>query len=85
MEKNTTHTVNFSIKIGDQLWHEAKDKLPDGIYQDIETKRELAIMHEIMNSEGKTLDEKIDNTLDKWYNEEGQTTVYERYKLKYKY
>lgn len=77
------HKVNFSIEIGDQQWHEAKDKLPKGIYQEIETRREIAIMQEVLKSKGKTIDEKIDNTLAIWYN--NVEVVYQRYKLKYKY
>ena len=79
------HKVNFSIEIGDQQWHEAKDKLPKGIYQEIETRREITIMQEVMKSKGKTIDEKIDNTLANWYNNEEPQVVYERYKLRYKY
>lgn len=79
------HKVNFSIEIGDQQWHETKDKLPKGIYQEIETHREITIMQEVMKSKGKTIDEKIDNTLAKWYNNEEPQVVYERYKLRYKY
>ena len=79
-----THTVNFSIEIGDQKWHEAKDKLPKGIYQERETRREIAIMQEVMNSKGKNIDEKIDNTLANWHN--SKEVVYQkRYRLKYKY
>ena len=86
MAKNQKHRVNFSIEIGDQQWHETKDKLPKGIYQEIEMQRELAIMHEVMSSDGKTFDEKVDNTLAKWYdNNEEPQVVYERYKLRYKY
>ena len=78
------HKVNFSIEIGDQKWHEAKDKLPKGIYQEIETHREIAIMQEVMNSKGKTIDEKIGNTLANWHN--SKEVVYQkRYRLKYKY
>ena len=80
------HRVDFSIEIGDQQWHESKDKLPKGIYQDIETHRELAIMHEVMKAEGNSLDEKLNNTAYAWSNDKSTPVVkLERYKLRYKY
>ena len=77
------HVVKFEVEIGDQQWHECKDKLPKGVYQEMETRRELAIMNEVMHNDGRNLLEKIDNTIDSWKNEKVEYNN-NRYKLKHR-
>jgi len=83
------HVVNFSMEIGDDKWHECKDKLPRGVYNEIETRRELAIMHEVLKADGFSIDEKLTNTAAEWILEKNSNkkpvVVVERYKLRYKY
>ena len=76
------HNVQFTIPVNDESFHEIKDKIPRKFYEEIETRRELAIMRDVMSSKGNNILEKVDNTLKSW-NEEKTTS--KRYKLKYKY
>ena len=82
--------VEFSIpvKMGD--YDKFMESIPDGYKKTVDTYRSLAIMHEVPARDGKTILEKINNTLNDWE----QSDVYNgveptkgeiaRYKLKYR-
>ena len=75
------HKLNFTMEVGDETLHSIKENIPRKLYDEIETRRELAIMHEVMSAKGYDIDEKIHNTLKSWEKE----CDYDRYKFKYRH
>lgn len=75
------HKINFTMEVNDEHYDSIKENLPRALYDEIETRRELTIMHEVMSAKGDDIYEKIGNTLKSWENETDNT----RYKLKYRY
>lgn len=51
-----------------------------GVANRIEIERELSIMREVKSAEGDNILKRIDNTIEKWNNENNNN----KYKLKYK-
>ena len=80
------HKVTCNLTVSTNDYEKIKAVLPVEYFDQLETKRELAIMREVMTSPGRGIIEKVDNTLDRWSHEK-QTTVRGdvRYKLKYRY
>ena len=80
------HKVTCNLTVSTNDYEEIKSILPVKYFDQLETRRELAIMQEVMRSPGRSVIEKVDNTLDRWSHEK-QTTVRGnvRYKLKYRY
>lgn len=80
------HKVTCNLTVSTNDYEEIKSILPVKYFDQLETRRELAIMQEVMKSPGRSVIEKVDNTLDRWSHEK-QTTVRGdvRYKLKYRY
>ena len=78
------HKINFTMEVNDKHYNSIKEKLPRELYDEIETRRELSIMHEVMSAKGYDIKEKIDNTLKSWENDTNVTDN-TRYKLKYRY
>lgn len=78
----STHTIKFEIPVNDKDFQEIKGKIPNRLYWELETRRECAIMNEVMKSEGENIFEKINNTILR--NEKSNNNL-RRYKLKYKY
>jgi hypothetical protein len=75
------HKINFTMEVNDKYYDSIKENLPRALYDEIETRRELTIMHEVMSAKGYDIDEKIYNTLKSWENE----CDYDRYKFKYRH
>ena len=59
----------------------------DEYFDELETKRELAIMHEVRKQPGFSILDQVDNTIWEWEHEKQVTRRGDnnRYKLKYKY
>lgn len=80
------HKVTCNLTVSANDYEKIKEALPVEYFDQLETKRELAIMHEVMKAPGYNLDQKIDNTIERWSNEKQSLVRGEvRYKLKYKY
>ena len=77
------HKINFTMEVNDKHYDSIKN-LPRELYDEIETRRELSIMHEVMSAKGYDIKEKIDNTLKSWENDTNVTDN-TRYRLKYRY
>jgi hypothetical protein len=71
------------MKVNDNQLELIKDKIPKDLYDELDMRKQLSIMNEVMKSEGNNIIEKFDNTIDRWYNVNNESNV--RYKLKYKY
>lgn len=78
------HKINFTMEVNDKHYNSIKENLPRELYDEIETRRELSIMHDVMSAKGYSIDEKICNTLKSWENDTNVTDN-TRYKLKYRY
>lgn len=80
------HKVSVNLTVSSNDYEMLREKLPLKMFDELETKRELTIMHEVMKSPGQTMLDKVDNTVYAWEREK-QTTVRgaTRYKLKYRY
>ena len=80
------HKVTCNLTVSANDYEAIKAALPVQYFDQLETKRELAIMHEVMASPGNNLYQKIDNALARWGNEKQNLVRGEvRYKLKYRY
>jgi hypothetical protein len=71
-----------SITISANDYDKVKAVLPAKEFDNLEIKRELAVMHEVIKHPGNTMIEKVDNTIEDW--SKGQVLC-DRYKLKYRY
>lgn len=80
------HMVQCSITVSANDYESIKAALPTKYFDELETKRELAIMHEVRNMPGYSMLDKADNAIRAWSHEK-QTTVRGnvRYQLKYRY
>lgn len=78
-----SHVLNFTMKVNDNQLELIKDKIPKDLYDELDMRKQLSIMNEVMKSKGNNIIEKFDNTIDRWYNVNNESNV--RYKLKYKY
>ena len=78
-----SHVLNFTMKVNDNQLELIKDKIPKDLYDELDMRKQLSIMNEVMKSKGNNIIEKFDNTIDRWYNINNESNV--RYKLKYKY
>lgn len=78
-----SHVLNFTMKVNDNQLELIKDKIPKNLYDELDMRKQLSIMNEVMKSKGNNIIEKFDNTIDRWYNVNNESNV--RYKLKYKY
>ena len=80
------HKVTCSLTVSANDYEDIKSKLPVQYFDQLETKREIAIMHEVWDSPGNNIYQKIDNTLERWSGEKQNLIRDEvRYKLKYRY
>lgn len=81
------HKLNFTMEVNDNELQIVKDKLPKKLYDNLEMRRELTIMHEVMSSKGNDIYEKIGNTLERWDNENKTQPICSdtRYKLIHRY
>ena len=81
------HNVKVSITLNPNDYEAISAVLPAKVHADLETRRELAVMHEVLKHEGKTMIDKIDNTIEEWESEttfEVQPST-DYYKLLYRY
>ncbi len=76
------HKVTCSITISANDYDKVKAVLPAKEFDNLEIKREIAVMHEVIKHPGNTMIEKVDNTIEDW--SKGQVLC-DRYKLKYRY
>lgn len=80
------HEIKFKIKVKDEDFQSLKGKIPNKLFDEMEMRRELAIMNEVREAKGNNILEKIGNTLDAWEKENNTVkTNNMRYKLKYKH
>ena len=80
------HEIKFKIKVKDEDFQSLKGKIPNKLFDEMEMRRELAIMNEVRKAKGNNILEKIGNTLDAWEKENNTVKINSmRYKLKYKY
>ena len=94
MEKTKAkdHMVQCTINVSANDYDKIKEKLSslengNKYFDELETKREIATMREVLKMPGRSMIEKIDNAINTWDNEKQITrrTDNNRYKLKYRY
>jgi hypothetical protein len=78
------HVVTFNVEVGDKDFQEIKGKIPNKLYDTLETRRELQIMREVMSHEGDNILQKIDSTIEDWGTGNGKKINNKRYKLKHR-
>ena len=81
------HKVTCNITLSANDYDAVKAALPAEYFDQLETKRELEIMHEVRQMPGSSMLAKIDNAIEYWSHERQSTvrTDNNRYKLKYRY
>ena len=86
------HMVQCTINVSANDYDKIKSSLShleggDKYFDELETKRELAIMHEVRKQPGFSILDQVDNTIWEWEHEKQVTRRGDnnRYKLKYKY
>lgn len=86
-EKNK-HGVEFNLSVNSKDADIVRSALMKAghvkIADKLEIKRELAIMHEVWDTEGKNIYQKIDNCLEKWRKDEYACGVKDTREPKYK-
>ena len=79
------HSVGIYLNVSANDYNNLKATISPEVLDKIELRREIAVMHEVMASDGYSMIDKIDNTIDKWANEKNKKLIkLERYKLKYR-
>ena len=79
------HQVGISLNVSANDYNTLKENLPAELLDKIELRREIAVMQEVMKTEGYGMICKIDNYIDKCSSEKNKKLVkIERYKLKYR-
>ena len=77
-------TVNLTMSAND--YNTVKSVLPTKYFDELETRREINIMNEVMKMPGKSITEKADYAIAMWSNQKQETVrTNVRYKLKYRY
>ncbi len=81
------HKVTCQLTLSTNDYNEIKACLPPKYFDKVETRREIAIMQEVMRHEGNDMIQKIDNTIKDWETskQESIKTDQSRYKLRYRY
>ena len=79
------HNVTVRISLNANDYETLALALPAKVHTELETKREIAIMHEVLQHEGESMIEKIDNTIDDWEAEARCETTPGYYKLQHRH
>ena len=90
--KSKDHMVQCTINVSANDYDKIKEKLSsiengNKYFDELETKREIATMKEVLKMPGRSMIEKVNNAINAWDDEKQITrrTDNNRYKLKYKY
>lgn len=59
------HNVKFNIPLKSEEFTQLKNALSPSLAEKLETYKEIAIMHEVLNQEGENIQEKADNLINK--------------------
>ena len=79
------HSVGIYLNVSANDYNNLKATVPAEMLDKIELRREIAVMHEVMASDGNNMIDKIDNTLARWSTDKNKKLIkLERYKLKYR-
>lgn len=79
------HSVGIYLNVSANDYNSLKATIPAEMLDKIELRREIAVMHEVMASDGYGMIDKIDNTIARWSSEKNKKLIkLERYKLKYR-
>ena len=63
------HNVTVQVSLSSNDYATLAAALPEKVHRELETKREIAIMHEVLQHDGGSIIEKIDNTIEDWESE----------------
>jgi len=81
------HKVACTITLSANDYDAVKAALPAQYFDELETRRELEIMHQVRQMPGYSMLDKVDNAIEHWSHERQSLvrTENNRYKLKYRY
>lgn len=80
------HKVECTLTVSANDYSSLKQILPPKYFDQLETKREIAIMKDVLAMPGYSISEKADNAIEAWSHEKQRTVRGNvRYKLKYRY